>query len=205
MLSLINAAMHTLFAQILDFFGGLSYTSIFFLMALESSIFPVPSELVLIPAGYIVATGKLGMIYSLLAGTLGSLLWATVNYYILGQYIGKPFLEKYGKYFLINQKKYLEAETLFLKNDRLYTFLGRFIPVVRHLISIPAGIFRMDFPVFLMLTALGAGIWCLILLLVGYYFGEWMVELASRYTREISIVVVIGIIVWGVWFLRKKK
>lgn len=162
--------MHALFEQILAFFGGLSYTSVFFLMALESSIFPVPSEAVMIPAGYLARTNGLSFLLLLAAGTFGSMLGATVNYYILGQWIGKPFLEKYGKYFLINHKKYLQAETLFLKNDRLYTFVGRFIPVVRHLISIPAGIFRMNFPIFLLLTGLGAGIWCLILMLSGYYF-----------------------------------
>lgn len=123
-------------------------------MALESSIFPVPSEAVMIPAGYLVATGKLSMVFSILAGTLGSLIGASINYYILGQLIGKPFLEKYGKYFLINHKKYLEAEKLFLTNDKLYTFIGRFIPVIRHLISIPAGMFRMNYPIFLTLTGL---------------------------------------------------
>jgi membrane protein DedA with SNARE-associated domain len=147
---------HQIFEHILAFFGGLSYTSIFFLMALESSIFPVPSEAVMIPAGYFVATGKLTMIGSLLAGALGSLFGATLNYFILGQLIGKPFLEKYGKYLLINHAKYLAAEKLFLTNDRLYTFLGRFIPVIRHLISIPAGMFRMNYSIFALLTTIGA-------------------------------------------------
>ncbi|MDD2892038.1 MAG: DedA family protein [Candidatus Gracilibacteria bacterium] len=196
---------HQIFESILAFFGGLSYTSVFFLMTLESSIFPVPSEAVMIPAGYLAATGKLDLWLLLAAGTLGSMFGAILNYYILGQWIGKTFLEKYGKYLLINHKKYLEAESLFLKNDRLYTFLGRFIPVIRHLISIPAGMFRMNFPVFLFLTGLGAGIWCLILLLVGYFFGEEVVEIASVYTKEVSIIVVIGLLLWGIWFLRKKK
>ncbi|HBB27356.1 TPA: DedA family protein [Candidatus Gracilibacteria bacterium] len=196
---------HQIFEAILAFFGGLSYTSVFFLMALESSIFPVPSEAVMIPAGYLARTNGLSFLLLLAAGTLGSMFGATVNYYILGQWIGKPFLEKYGKYFLINHKKYLQAETLFLKNDRLYTFVGRFIPVVRHLISIPAGIFRMNFPVFLLLTGLGAGIWCLILMLSGYYFGQEVVDIFSKYTKEMSIVVILGLVVWMVWFLRKKK
>ena len=196
---------HQLFEAILTFFGGLSYTSVFFLMAMESSIFPVPSEAVMIPAGYLARTNGLDFWFLLAAGTLGSMLGATVNYYILGQWIGKPFLEKYGKYFLINHKKYLQAETLFLKNDRLYTFVGRFIPVVRHLISIPAGIFRMNFPIFLLLTGLGAGIWCLILMLSGYYFGQEVADIFSKYTKETSIVVVIGLVIWGIWFLRKKK
>jgi membrane protein DedA with SNARE-associated domain len=161
---------HQIFEAILSFFGGLSYTSVFFLMALESSIFPVPSEAVMIPAGYLASQGKLNLVFLLLSGTFGSMLGATVNYYILGQWIGKPFLEKYGKYFLINHEKYLQAETLFLRNDRLYTFLGRLIPVVRHLISIPAGVFRMNFPIFLLLTGLGAALWCSVLLFVGYYF-----------------------------------
>lgn len=145
---------HQIFEAVLAFFGGLSYTSIFLLMALESSIFPIPSEAVMIPAGYLVATGKLTMIGSILAGTLGSLLGATINYFILGQLIGKPFLEKYGKYLLINHEKYLEAEKMFQSNDKLYTFVGRFIPVIRHLISIPAGMFRMNYPVFFILTGL---------------------------------------------------
>ena len=196
---------HQIFEAILTFFGGLSYTSVFFLMAMESSIFPVPSEAVMIPAGYLARTNGLSFLLLLAAGTLGSMFGATVNYYILGQWIGKPFLEKYGKYFLINHKKYLQAETLFLKNDRLYTFVGRFIPVVRHLISIPAGIFRMNFPIFLLLTGLGAGIWCLILMLSGYYFGQEVADIFSKYTKETSIVVVIGLVIWGIWFLRKKK
>ncbi len=126
--------LSSLFSSLLDLFGGLSYTAIFLLMAMESSIFPVPSEAVMIPAGYLVATHQLSFLGSLLAGTLGSLFGAIVNYYILGQLIGKPFLMKYGKYILIRQEKYEEAEVLFQKNDRLYTFLGRLIPVIRHLI-----------------------------------------------------------------------
>jgi len=94
---------------------------------------------------------------------------ASANY-LLGKYVGKPFLLKYGKYLLINHAKYLEAEKLFLTNDRLYTFLGRLIPVIRHLISLPAGIFRMNYPIFALITALGAGVWCSVLLSVGYFF-----------------------------------
>lgn len=196
---------HQIFETILAFFGGLSYTSVFFLMAMESSIFPVPSEAVMIPAGYLARTNGLDFSFLLAAGTLGSMFGAIINYYVLGQWIGKPFLEKYGKYLLINHKKYLQAESLFLRNDRLYTFLGRFIPVVRHLISIPAGMFRMNFPVFLLLTGIGAGLWCLILMFLGYYFGQEVVDIVSKYTKEASIIVIIGLAIWLGWFLRKKK
>lgn len=161
--------MHWFSAFISELVAQLDYGSIFFLMALESSLFPVPSEAVMIPAGYLAASGKLSLWISLLVGAFGSLAGATANY-LLGKYIGRPFIEKYGKYFLIKKEKYELTERLFDKNDKLYTFLGRLIPVVRHLISIPAGIFRMPYWIFALITTLGAGLWCLILLLSGYYF-----------------------------------
>jgi len=130
----------------------LDYSMIFFLMTLESSVFPVPSEAVMIPAGYLVATGQLHFLPTFLAGVLGSIAGATLNY-LAGSYLGKPFLIKYGKYLFISSEKYERAEKLFLKNDALYTFLGRLIPVIRHLISLPAGVFRMSYPVFLIATA----------------------------------------------------
>ena len=195
---------HHIFEVILAFFGGLDTTSIFFLMALESSLFPIPSEAVMIPAGYLAAVGKISLMQTLLAGTLGSIAGASVNY-LLGKYVGKPFLLKYGKYLLINHKKYLEAEALFLTNDRLYTFLGRLIPVIRHLISLPAGIFRMNYPIFVLITGLGAGLWCAILLAVGYYFGESAVTLFAKYTKEASVAVVVGMIIFIVYFLRRKS
>lgn len=112
---------------------------------------------------------------------------ATANY-LLGKYVGKPFIEKYGKYFLINREKYEESEILFDKNDRLYTFLGRFIPVVRHLISIPAGIFRMPYAVFAGLTFAGATIWCAFLTWLGFAFGESVLAAVVKYSHEANVV-----------------
>lgn len=103
-------------------------------------------------------------------GGLGSVVGALANYYILGRLLGKPFLEKYGKYILITSEKYKKSENLFLKNDKVYTFVGRLIPVVRHLISIPAGIFRMPLVPFVTITFLGATLWCGILVGLGYFF-----------------------------------
>ena len=121
-----------------------------------------------------------------------------MNYWILGQWLGRPFLEKYGKYILITKAKYKKAEDLFLQNDAVYTFVGRFIPVVRHLISIPAGIFRMPIPLFMGLTFLGATIWCAILLGLGYYFGDGMTTLIGKYGNEVGYisVVLIGVYIW---------
>lgn len=155
--------------QLIALFGAIDYTAVFWLMAMESSILPVPSELVMIPAGMNAANGAMNPWIVTLIGGLGSVFGALLNYYILGQWLGKPFLEKYGKYILITPEKYKKSEDLFLKNDRLYTFVGRLIPVVRHLISIPAGIFRMPLVPFIVITFLGATLWCGILVAVGYF------------------------------------
>jgi membrane protein DedA with SNARE-associated domain len=144
--------MHSLIDSLFSFFSTIDYTAIFFLMTLESSIFPVPSELVMIPAGVSAAGGHIDPIIATLVGGVGSVVGALLNYYILGKWLGKPFLTKYGKYILITQEKYKRAEDLFLQNDRVYTFVGRLIPVVRHLISIPAGIFRMALIPFISIT-----------------------------------------------------
>lgn len=186
-----------------ELYGGLGYTEIVVLMALESSLFPVPSELVMIPAGYLAATGQLHPALCVLAGTVGSVIGASANY-LLGEYVGRAFLLRYGKYLLIDQRKYHEAEAMFLRNARMATFIGRLLPVVRHLISLPAGVFGMHWGWFLSITALGAAIWCAILVAVGYYFGEPAVALASRYMHELAIAVVVGLVVFVLWFLFHK-
>ena len=190
--------------HLLDLFWQLNYFSIFILMAMESSIIPVPSEAVMIPAWYLASNWTLNIYLVILAWWVWSLVWAIVNYFVLWQLIWKPFLLKYWKYFLITEKKYHKAESLFLKNDNLYTFLWRFIPVVRHLISIPAWIFKMNFLHFSILTFVWATLWCLILTLVWYYFGNWIVEIFHKYTTEANIIIAILIIIFVVWFIKRK-
>ena len=186
-----------------ELYAGLGYVEIVVLMALESSLFPVPSELVMIPAGYLAATGALNPALCVLAGTAGSVIGASANY-LLGQYVGRAFLLRYGKYLLIDQRKYHEAEAMFLRNARLATFIGRLLPVVRHLISLPAGVFGMPWGWFLAITALGAAIWCAVLVALGYYLGEPAVALAREYTHELAIAVAVGLVVFAVWFLFHK-
>lgn len=190
--------------HLFDLFWELNYFSIFILMAMESSIIPVPSEAVMIPAWYFASNWTLNIYLVILAWWIWSLVWAIVNYFVLWQLIWKPFLLKYWKYFLITEKKYHKAESLFLKNDNLYTFLWRFIPVVRHLISIPAWIFKMNFLHFSILTFVWATLWCLILTLVWYYFGNWIVEIFHKYTTEANIIIAILIIIFVVWFIKRK-
>jgi membrane protein DedA with SNARE-associated domain len=183
-----------------ELYAGLGYAEIVFLMALESSLFPVPSELVMIPAGYLAATGALHPALVVLAGTAGSLIGASVNY-LLGRYVGRAFLLRYGKYLLINEAKYHEAEAMFMRNARLATFIGRLLPVVRHLISLPAGVFGMPWKWFLLITALGAATWCTVLVVLGYYLGEPAIALAREYTHELAIVVAVGLAGFAAWFL----
>jgi membrane protein DedA with SNARE-associated domain len=182
----------------------MGYTEIFFLMALESSLFPVPSELVMIPAGYLAAKGQLDPVLATLAGAFGSLLGASANY-VLGRYAGRAFLLRYGKYLLINERKYHEAEALFLKNANLATFVGRLLPVIRHLISLPAGVFGMPLLPFAVITTVGAGLWCAILVATGYYFGESAVAAISEYTHEIGLFSLAALVLFCVWFVFKKR
>lgn len=197
--------IHTLIDSVLTFFGALSYSDIFILMAMESSIIPLPSELVMIPAGWIAASGTLDPYIATLVGGMGSVVGATANYFILGRLIGKPFLRKYGKYIFITHEKYDRAESLFLRNQNLYTFLGRLIPVVRHLISIPAGIFRMPLFPFWSITFIWATLWCGILVALGWTYGQWVLDIAVRYLHEFKIIWVPLIILYFIWKIWGKK
>lgn len=191
--------------SLVHLFGQMNYMTIFILMMMESSILPVPSELVMIPAGWLASTGQLNPYLAILVGGVGSVVWATINYFILGRWIGKPLLLKYGKYFLITHEKYHRAERLFLQNDKLYTFLGRLIPVVRHLISIPAGIFRMPLTPFWSLTFLGATLWCGVLVVFGYIFWEQIVNLVLHYTHIVGYISVVLIGIWIYFRIFRKK
>ncbi len=196
--------MHSLIDSLINYFGTIGYLDIFILMTLESSIFPVPSELVMIPAGISAMNGTIDPFLAILVGWLWSVVWALLNYWILGRWLGKPFLEKYGKYILITHTKYKKAEDLFLKNSNLYTFVGRLIPVVRHLISIPAGIFRMKMSPFITITFLWATLWCGILVALGYFFWESVIEITQEYGHELTYIA-IPLIALYLWYKIFKK
>lgn len=187
-----------------DVVSHLGYTEIIFLMALESSLFPVPSELVMIPAGYRAAQGELDPFLAALAGGFGSLVGASANY-ALGKYVGKAFLLNYGKYFLINEKTYHDAERLFLRNANVATFVGRFIPGVRHLISIPPGMFGMALAPFMLLTSLGATLWCGVLVALGYFFGQPVLAVVAEYTHEAGIGAIVLLAIFVAWFIFKHR
>ncbi|MGH8516402.1 MAG: DedA family protein [Panacagrimonas sp.] len=182
----------------------LGYTEIVFLMALESSLFPVPSELVMIPAGYRAAQGELNPWLATLCGGLGSVIGASANY-LLGKYVGKTFLLAYGKYFLISPRTFHDAEALFLRNANVATFVGRFIPGIRHLISIPPGMFGMGAAPFVLLTALGATLWCGVLTALGYFFGQPVIAAVMEYTHEAALLALVALFAFVVWFVIKHR
>jgi len=154
------------------------YLFIFVFMAIESSFIPFPSEVVMVPAGFLAARGELGaggpaitFFIAIAAGLAGSIAGAFVNYYI-ALFVGKPFLEKYGKWFFVKKEPLDRACEVFNKYGAATTFVCRLVPVIRQLISIPAGIARMPLGEFTLFTALGAGIWTAILAAVGFALGR---------------------------------
>ena len=146
------------------------YWGIFLAMAMESTVLPVPSELVVIPAGMLAYQGKLNLLLVILSSTFGSLAGATFNYFF-ALWVGRPFLEKYGKYFFVRPALLQKTDTFFTKHGAISTFTGRLIPGIRHLISLPAGLVRMNFTPFAFYTTLGAGLWSVVLALFGYFIG----------------------------------
>ena len=183
----------------------MGYTGIFLLMAMESSVIPIPSEVVMPPAGYLVQQGKMDMLWVILSGTLGSLVGAYANYFA-ARYLGRPLLLKYGKYVWITEEHFDKVEKYFNDHGEISTFIGRLLPVIRHLISLPAGLAGMNHLKFTAYTLLGAGIWVSVLSWIGYFIGANQ-ELIMKYSHEAVIdviafsVVLVGIYVW----LHKRK
>lgn len=144
--------------------GG--YLGIILLMAMESSIFPVPSEIVIPPAAFLAAQGHLSFAGVIAAGTFGSYLGAAINYWV-ALFLGRPFVERYGHYFFVSPEKLAGAEHWLARYEAGGVFFARLLPVIRHLISIPAGIVRMSFGTFSAVTIIGSAIWCTILAYLG--------------------------------------
>lgn len=197
--------MHAIIDWIVQTVGALGYFGIFFMMLLESSIFPLPSEVVMIPAGYLCAKGEMDMPIVIVLGILGSIAGALLNYYLAVK-LGRKLIIKYGHYVLFTQKKLENVEIFFKKHGSFSTFTGRLIPVVRHYISLPAGLARMNLGLFCLYTGVGAGIWVSILTFLGYFFGQ-SEELINQHLHTISVATFIFIVVITAIYLwiNKKK
>lgn len=184
--------MQDIVSYFLELSSSLGYLGVFLLMVIESSFIPFPSEIVVPPAAYLAARGEMNVYIVVLAGVAGSLVGALVNYF-LAMYLGRPLVynlvsKKWARVFLLSRSKVERAEKYFLEYGSLSTFLGRLVPAVRQLISLPAGFVRMDFGKFVFFTSLGAGLWVAILAALGYFLGA-NEEIFSKYYAYV---------VWGV-------
>ena len=180
--------------------GG--YAGIIFLMSLESMIFPVPSEAVMPFAGFLWFSGAMSFGPILLASILGSIIGSLISY-AMGFYGGRAFILHYGKYFFLNEKHLLITENFFNQFGNKAIFFSRFIPVVRHLISIPAGIGEMPLPRFVLYTTIGAGMWNAFLAYVGYLLGSNWEEI-KKYTEGIDIFIFVVIVSYCIYWLYRQ-
>lgn len=196
-----------MFADIIKFIvetvGSLGYIGIFIMMFLESTVFPIPSEVVMIPAGYLAHKGEMNIYIVIILGALGSLGGALFNYYFALKF-GRTFLMKYGKYFFVSHETIEKTELFFKDHGHISTFSGRLIPGLRHYISLPAGLARMNLFVFCLYTTLGATIWVIILTVLGYYIGD-NEELVKEYLRYLIIGLLVFLVLLGAWYYKKVK
>lgn len=182
---------------ITNFIGNIGYFGIFILMILESLVFPIPSEAIMPFAGFLIAEGKFSFFWVIISSTLGSITGSLVAYFI-GYYGGEPIIRKYGKYVLITEKELGFTEGFFKNKGNITIFVSRLIPVVRHLISIPAGMAKMNIFKFSFYTIIGAGIWNSFLAILGFYLKKnWTTIL--EYTKILDIVIIV-LLVFGIGF-----
>lgn len=191
---------------------NLNYWTILFLMLLESTVVPVPSEFVVAPAAYHAASGNLNVVLVVLAATVGADIGATINY-VASYYLGRPIIyrfanSKLGKMCLLNQEKVEKSEKYFYDHGVVATLTGRLLPGIRHLISIPAGLSKMHYGKFLFYTTIGAGCWHSILAVLGWYLHAIVPEnqlndKITEYSEYIKITLIAAVLIAVLYFAAK--
>jgi membrane protein DedA with SNARE-associated domain len=195
--------LHEIAQTIVQAIGDMGYWGIFFLMFLESTFFPFPSEIIMIPAGYLAHKGEMNVYLVIFVGILGSVAGALFNYYLAMKF-GRKFLLKYGKYFFIKEETLDKLEVFFTKHGELSTFNGRLIPGIRQLISLPAGLAKMNLAKFTIYSALGAGIWVVVLVVLGYLLGS-NEELISEYLHSATLIALISVVFITLFYIVRNK
>ncbi len=195
--------LDSIVSWIVETIGALGYPGIVVLMFLESSFFPFPSEVVMVPAGYLASKGEMNIFMVVLAGTGGSILGALFNYY-LAMRLGRPLTIRYGRYVGISEKVLSRAEDYFKEHGEISIFIGRLIVGIRQYISLPAGLSRMRLDRFVIYTALGAGVWVIILTLIGYLVGS-NEELVQMYVKKSALYLLVFAALLALFYVRYKK
>jgi membrane protein DedA with SNARE-associated domain len=195
--------MYEFFLQVVWFVKSLGYFGIFIMTFIESTFIPIPAEITLIPAGYLVQKGEMSGPLVLLVSALGTLGGALANYYIAYFFGRLLFIDK-GKYFFLNPSKLKKIEQFFAEHGAISVFTGRFLPGVKHFISFPAGLAKMNLKLFAIYTALGGAIWCAILITLGYIIGE-NEHLIKKYLKQLNLIFIILVSVLVIYYIWKKR
>lgn len=195
--------IHEIAITIVSYIGNMGYWGIFLLMFLESTFFPFPSEIIMIPAGYLAFKGEMNLYLVILIGIAGSVAGALFNYY-LAMHFGRVFLLRYGRYFFIKEETLDKLELFFVKHGELSTFNGRLIPGIRQLISLPAGLARMNLWKFSFYSALGAGIWVIVLVALGYLLGS-NEALISQYLQSATLIALLCVFFITIFYIVRHK
>ena len=194
--------LHDIIDFIVSSVSSWGYAGIFVMMFLESSFFPFPSEVAMIPAGYLAHKGEMSLALAFISGTLGSLLGAIFNYYLC-YFFGREIILKYGKFVGITHEKMDKFEAFFNKHGEISTFNSRLIPGIRQYISLPAGLAKMNIFRFCLFTTLGAGIWCAVLLAIGYFLGS-NPDKQTLLTITIALLAVVAVIS-AIYIVKQRK
>jgi membrane protein DedA with SNARE-associated domain len=190
---------------LVEFVHGFGYVGIFIMTFLESTFFPIPSEVTMIPAGYLVHQGEMNLFWVLFFSITGTIGGALFNYYIAFHY-GRRFLYAYGKYFFFGHDKMDKLDRFFARHGEISTFTGRLVPGLRHFISFPAGLAHMDLKKFCIYTGTGGAIWMATLVGVGYFIGgnKMLIRQYMPYVTTVAIVSVFLLIVCYIWYRRRQ-
>ena len=197
------------FQTLFDWYmANLNYFTVALLMVIESTFFPLPSEVVIPFAAYKAGQGDLNVFIVVICGTLGALCGSLINYF-LAKYLGRPLVYRFaesqvGRLFFLSKEKIEHAENYFVRNGKTSTFIGRLVPGIRHLISIPAGLAQMNLRDFILFTFVGAGLWNIILAIIGYYL-YGIREQIFPYMGHILLALGVGFVIFLIIKARKNK
>jgi membrane protein DedA with SNARE-associated domain len=196
--------IHEIIEATLKFINEIGYLGIFIGMFLESTLFPIPSELIMIPAGFAASKGVFNFYLVTIIGILGNVLGAIFSYY-LALKLGHPILVKIGKYFFVREETLIKIENYFARHGSISVFVGRLLPGFRHFISLPAGLAKMNIKLFIFYTCLGSAIWTTILSTIGYFIGENQELIENNLKTLVFAAIIFCVILAAFYLFRKKK